>query len=214
MEITIFKSIKDTSVPFYRGLEVILLRIKEGNSKELVEKIRKEKDKETRNLLKQELPAICFSGKFNKREDKAIDVHSGIICLDFDDFKTKKDLKDKRLELKKDIHTRALFTSPSGNGLKALVCIPPDVENHKKYFLSLQDYYNCEEFDKSCKNISRVCYESYDPLLYYNPDSELYESIDTVSYEQYEYKVDVPTLIIKEQWVFPKRNEHHHKQRL
>ena len=94
MEITIFKSIKDISVPFYRGLEVILLRIKEGSSQELVEKIRKEKDKEARNLLKQELPAICFSGKFNKREDKAIDEHSGIICLDFDGFKNKKTLKD------------------------------------------------------------------------------------------------------------------------
>ncbi len=205
MEITIFKSIKDTSVPFYRGLEVILLRIKEGNSKELVEEIRNEKDKDARNLLKQKLPAICFSGKFNKREDKSIDHHSGIICLDFDDFKTKKELKDKRLELKKDIYTRALFTSPSGNGLKVLVSIPADVENHKKYFLSLQDYYNCDEFDKSCKNISRVCYESYDKNLYYNPDSEIYDSTETVSYEQYEYKVDAPTLIIKEQDVIVSR---------
>tara|TARA_R110002020_G_scaffold164389_1_gene350944 strand:+ start:72 stop:2447 length:2376 start_codon:yes stop_codon:yes gene_type:complete len=205
MEITIFKSIKDISVPFYRGLEVILLRIKEGSSQELVEKIRKEKDKEARNLLKQELPAICFSGKFNKREDKAIDEHSGIICLDFDGFKTKKTLKDKRLELQKDIYTRALFTSPSGNGLKVLVEIPPDVDDHKKFFLSLQDYYNCPEFDKSCKNVSRVCYESYDPKLYYNPKSEMYDSMETVSHEQYEYNVDPPTLIIKEQDVIVSR---------
>ena len=186
-------------------MEVILLRIKEGSSQELVEKIRKEKDKEARNLLKQQLPAICFSGKFNKREDKAIDEHSGIICLDFDGFKNKKTLKDKRLELKKDIYTRALFTSPSGNGLKVLVEIPPDPEDHRKYFLSLQDYYNCPEFDKSCKNISRVCYESFDPKLYYNPKSEMYDSMETVSYEQYEYNVDPPTLIIKEQDVIVSR---------
>jgi len=205
MEITIFKSIKDTSVPFYRGLEVILLRIKEGSSKELVENIRKEKDKEARNLLKQQLPAICFSGNFNKREDKALVEHSGLICLDFDGFKTKKALKQKRLELQQDKYTRALFTSPSGNGLKILVCIPPEPDNHKKYFLSLQDYYNTEEFDPSCKNISRVCYESFDSDLYYNNKSDVYTSMDTVTYEQYEYTLDPPTLIIKEQDVIVSR---------
>jgi len=205
MEITIFKSIKDTSVPFYRELEIILLRIKEGKSQDLVEQIRQEKDKEKRNLLKQGLPAICFSGKFNKREDKSIDEHSGIICLDFDGFKTKKSLSDKRYELKKDKFTHALFTSPSGNGLKLLVKIPAEVDNHKKYFLSLQDYYNCPEFDKSCKNVSRVCYESYDPKLYYNPESDVYDSMETVSYEQYSYQIDVPTLVVKEQDVIVSR---------
>jgi len=205
MLITIFKSIRDTSVPFYRSLEVILLRIKEGNSQDLVENIRKEKDKESRSLLKQQLPAICFSGKFNKREDKAIIEHSGLICLDFDGFKTKKSLKQKRLEIEKDKYTRAVFTSPSGNGLKVLVAIPEDPDNHKKYFLSLQDYYHCDEFDPTSKNISRVCYESYDPNLYYNNDSETYTSMETVSYEQYEYSIDPPTLIIKEQDVIVSR---------
>ena len=68
-EITIFKNIKDTSTPFYRPLSFILQRIEAGKSKELIQKIRKEKDKTKRNLLKQELPAICFSGKFQKRND-------------------------------------------------------------------------------------------------------------------------------------------------
>ena len=42
MKVTIFKSVKDTSVPFYRDVDFILSRIKEGKSKELIEKIRKE----------------------------------------------------------------------------------------------------------------------------------------------------------------------------
>ena len=51
MQITIFKDIKDTSQPFYREIEVVLKRIREGASKDLVKKIRAEKNKENRNLL-------------------------------------------------------------------------------------------------------------------------------------------------------------------
>ena len=40
MNITIFKDIKDTSRPFFRTVDVILKRIREGDSKDLVKKIR------------------------------------------------------------------------------------------------------------------------------------------------------------------------------
>ena len=50
--ITIFKNIKETSTPFYRDVKVVLHRIKEGASKEVVKKIRKEKDKTNRNEIK------------------------------------------------------------------------------------------------------------------------------------------------------------------
>jgi len=99
--ITIFRSIKDTSTPFHRPLFSILERIKVGKSQELVKEIRKEKDKEKRNILKQKLPAICFSGQFIKRNDDAISQHSGFICLDFDGFKLKRELMAKKDELAK-----------------------------------------------------------------------------------------------------------------
>ena len=150
MKVTIFKSVKDTSVPFYRDVDFILNRIREGKSKELIERIRKEKDKELRNKIKQQLPAICFSGEFSDRKDKSILKHSGIICLDFDGFESKKDLLNKKEEIKNDVHTHSVFISPSGNGLKVLVRVPEEIDNHIKYFLSLQDYYNCKEFDVTC----------------------------------------------------------------
>lgn len=86
MEVTIFRNIKETSVPFHKDVLDILVRIKDGKTKDLVRKIRLEKDKETRNKLKQDLPAICFSGKFSKRDDGSLIKHSGLICLDFDNF--------------------------------------------------------------------------------------------------------------------------------
>ena len=53
MQITIFKDIKSTSQPFHREVDLILKRIKDGASQDLVKKIRTEKDKTKRNLLKQ-----------------------------------------------------------------------------------------------------------------------------------------------------------------
>ena len=71
-KITIFKDIKQTDAPFYRDVSVILDRIKDGSSKELVKRIRTEKDKGERNELKKQLPAVCFSGVFTKRNDSSI----------------------------------------------------------------------------------------------------------------------------------------------
>ena len=39
MQITIFKDIKETSQPFYRHVDIIIKRIREGASKTLVKKI-------------------------------------------------------------------------------------------------------------------------------------------------------------------------------
>ena len=97
-QITIFKNIKETETPFFKEVSFILKRIKEGKSKNLIKEIRKEKDKTARNELKKNLPAICFSGQFNKRSDSSLLEYSGIMCLDFDGYKKQKDmLQDKEM---------------------------------------------------------------------------------------------------------------------
>ena len=184
MEITIFKDIKDTAQPFYRDVDTIIERIREGSSREIVESIRGEKDKEIRNKLKQSLPAICFSGKFTKRNDSSIIKHSGIMCLDFDGYETNELLLEQKELLSEDKYTYSVFISPSGLGLKVLVKIPAEEENHKNFFNSLEKYYNSEYFDKTCKNLSRVCYESYDPLIYVNEQSSTFNTITEHEYQE------------------------------
>ena len=178
MEVTIFRNIKETAVPFHKDILDILVRIKDGKTKDLVRKIRLEKDKETRNKLKQDLPAICFSGKFSKRDDGSLLKHSGLICLDFDNFPSHAEMLAKKEELSADQYTFSVFVSPSGNGLKVLVKIPANPEKHKSYFNALENYYDCEQFDKTSKNISRVCYESFDPTIYVNLNSHEWNQID------------------------------------
>ena len=194
MQVTIFKDIKDTSQPFYRDVSVVLKRIEDGSSKELVKEIRKNKDKEERNNLKKRLPAICFSGKFNKRNDSSLIEHSGLICLDFDGYKLNKEMLQEKERLSKNKFIYSVFISPSGKGLKALVKIPPNVDNHKSYFNSLQKHINSPYFDTTSKNVSRVCYESYDPLIYIYKNSKVWDKVEEKEYVEKIKLQDKPTI--------------------
>jgi len=199
MEVTIFKDIKDTSQPFYRDVQKIIERIRDGASKDIVKEIRDESDKQKRNDIKQQLPAICFSGKFSKRNDSSLLEHSGLICLDFDGYESDKLLLEEKESLTKDRYTYSVFISPSGMGLKVLVKIPAEVDNHKKFFTSLEKHFNSPYFDKTCKNVSRVCYESYDPLIYINEQSSVFNTIIEQEYQEVIRHKDKQTIPITDE---------------
>ena len=192
--VTIFKNINDVSTPFHREVALILERVKDGASKDLVKKIRNEKNKADRNILKKQLPAICFSGTFTKREDNSIVQHSGLICLDFDGYTKQKELLNDKENMSKNSFVYSVFISPSGNGLKVLIKIPEDLDNHINYFNSLGKYFNSQYFDTTSKNLSRVCYESYDPLIYINENSSVWDVIDEPEYNEVVKYRDKPTI--------------------
>ena len=199
--VTIFQSIRDTDTPFFRDVHVILDRIKEGAgaTKDLVKKIRLEKRKPERQELKKQLPAICFSGTFNKRTDASLIQHSGLICLDFDGYTKQKELLQDKENLSKNKYVFSVFISPSGNGLKVLVKIPADAENHTSFFNSLEKYFNSAYFDKTSKNLSRVCYESYDPLIYVNENSSIWDVIEEPEYTEINRAKDKATIPITDE---------------
>lgn len=172
MIISIYKNIFETKQGYEIEVLKALIRIKNGSSKELIDKIRHEQDKEKRDKLKQKLPCVLFGGTFEKREKKGLIKSSGFAVLDFDHVDLS--LKD---EFKKSKYTFACWVSPSGDGIKLLVKIP-EVKNDNEY----KEYYNCllAEFpnanvDKSTIDISRVCYESYDPDIYVNSLSDIFD---------------------------------------
>lgn len=142
----------------------------EGGLKDRIEKIRTTSDKAERSRLKEALPAVLFSGRFSKRASSGLMKHSGLICLDFDNLS---DAEAKRDEVAPDKHVVAAFISPSGNGLKVLFSIPDDEELH------LHCYHSCVEYmlaygleaDPSGKDVARLCFLSYDPSVYFNPDA-------------------------------------------
>lgn len=172
--VTYFANVKAIDKPFLRSIEVVFNRIKEGKSALLVNQLRQCQDDKQRKELKKQLPSICFSGKFSRREDKSLIEHSGLIAIDFDHVNERlPELKDR---LKKDKYTFMLFVSPSGDGLKLVVKIPNSIETHAKSAAALTDYYQDEKLDEF-KDVSRICFESYDPDIFYNPDSDIFTTL-------------------------------------
>ena len=56
------------------------------------------------------------------------------------------------------------------------------------YLKSIKNYYNHPNWDDSGSDVSRFCFESYDPDLFINNDSLLWDKIDTPEVEDLGFK--------------------------
>jgi len=182
MTVTFYKNIWDIDSRQEYNIESLLDMIKNGVYQDDVLKVRREQDKEARQLLKGKVPNFTVSGKFTRREDNALVKHSGLIAIDFDNIPN---LNEMATKLQGDPYTFALFRSISGNGLCCIVKIMPD--KHVQSFEGLEDYYwKMLEvtIDPTCRNISRTRYISYDPDLYHNPNAQIFKDIRKVKHSE------------------------------
>jgi hypothetical protein len=65
-------------------------------------------------------------------------------------------------------HLIAAFLSPTGTGLKALFAIAADASRHKESFEAVRQHVLAltgVEIDEACKDVTRLCFVSYDPSL-------------------------------------------------
>jgi hypothetical protein len=163
MKVTIFKNVFDKTAPHHIPLQQALERIQSGKSSTLVSDVRSGNKQK-----KQELPVVCFSGEFSSRSDEALFEHSGFIILDFDHV----DVDQTKMALATDDFIHSCWTSPSGNGVKALVRVT-NPERHRDHFRALVKYFERThglELDESGINESRACFESYDPDIIIKDD--------------------------------------------
>ena len=126
---------------------------------------------------KKELPVVCFSGEFASRSDDALFEHSGFIILDFDHV----DVDQTKRALATDDFIHSCWTSPSGNGVKALVHITHP-ERHRDHFRALIKYFERThglELDESGINESRACFESHDPDIIIKDDYQKFGHFTT-----------------------------------
>lgn len=153
-------------------LTSVLSAIKKGQWKDKVETYRANPDAEYK---KTQFPAITVSGQFgDKRKADKIEKHSGFIAIDIDHIE---DIDHARAELYADDYTYAGFVSVSGKGLCIIVKIDP--KKHIESFLGLEKYYFTNyghQIDQSCKDVSRLRFVSYDPDLYINTESKLFNN--------------------------------------
>ena len=125
--------------------------------------------------LKSKLPAFTVSATFNKsRTQKHLDNYSSVIHLDYDKVEDISQVKQSLCKIK---YTYCVFVSPSGNGLKVFVRVDSKYENHLEAFNTLREYYDSMvgvDSDKSVKDVTRLCFLSYDPDLYINSKAPMF----------------------------------------
>jgi len=120
-----------------------------------------------RDELKKQLPAVTWSGTFTARKKDGLKEYSHVICHDLDKLEPE-ELTRLKKEFAADSNIYACFTSPSGNGLKLLFIVETGAEEHTDMFNAIGAYlvhHYGVVFDPSCKDISRLCFLSYDPQM-------------------------------------------------
>jgi len=157
------------------------------------------------NDAKRSLPAFTPSGLFEGgRKMEFLKEYSGLIILDIDKL-TREQLCAVRSRVEEIPYTHACFISPSGNGLKILVKVFSRPVYHKVVFNQVKSYYEEHlkgsdqclvidingntnynstvaesqatqiQIDPSGKDITRLCFVSWDEMLYLSPSAAIFK---------------------------------------
>ncbi|PSR56094.1 hypothetical protein AHMF7605_22610 [Adhaeribacter arboris] len=170
MLISKFKYLTETLSPENISFIDFLDSVRNGEWEDLLHRVRTEPDQERRQEYKKKLPYVTISGTFCPRNEKGLQEHSGLLCIDFDDVQN---LNQTKQNIISDPFMYACMVSASGRGLAAIVKIDP--KRHQEAYLGLESYYYNKYSliaDPSCKDVSRPRYVTYDPDAYLNPNSQ------------------------------------------
>jgi len=188
MKITATPKVTMPNDVHYIDIQTSFDRIKQGKNKDIIHEIRalqkqinKSQDQEvkdhlktTKDKLKKELPAMVYTGKFKGRGNDNCTEYNGLIVLDFDHV----DVTYTKSELKQRDYIMAVWTSPSGDGVKALAKIDSDSKDdkiHKEFYRQIRLDLNYLGLDTAGKDISRACFESYDPEIFVRDNVQNFE---------------------------------------
>lgn len=166
-----------------KSLIILTKEIKEGKYKDEVQRVtalaRQGKKEEADKLKKQLLaftPSAIFEGG---RKLEYLKQYSQYIILDLDKI-TSEQLQaafDKAAAIP---YTFCCFRSPSGNGFKILIEVTTAQEHHEQAYKQVADYYEQQiglPIDRSGKDITRLCFVSYDPQAHRNINNKKFPVI-------------------------------------
>jgi hypothetical protein len=160
--------------------ELVIQDITKGRYKEQIEQLRdafKKGDKKTASFIKKNLAAFTPAGIYKDgRKSNLLYEYSYTIHLDIDKV-TEDTLKTIIEKLQQCSYTYAYFISPSGKGIKVFIKVDSGYEYHTHAYLQVQHYFENllgVKADPSCKDITRLCYVSYDSNAYINNNCKTY----------------------------------------
>lgn len=180
MKVSLFKNFNIVSDEL--GIPEILELIRSDRHKQQILKLREllaaGKDEEY-NKQKRYLPAFTPCGLFEGgRKMEFLKEYSGMLILDIDKLPPDY-INNVKNKAKGIAFTYSVFTSPSGNGLKILVRINTSQHQHKMVFEQVKKYYESAlnvPIDPSGKDITRLCFLSWDPDIYVNTNAQVFRS--------------------------------------
>ena len=186
-----------------KSLEEIVSDIRTGRYKDLVERVRVEKDKGTRKQLKGKLPTFFVGVVLNNGGSSLSSSEnynsSGIVQFDIDDYEVEESKKLLGM-INNNSSVLYSFLSPSG-GVKfgVLTDFECDDDTITRKFNTLYDLVKKEMgevildgIDDSVSSISQQCFLSYDPEIYFNPSPKriiLNERVNR-SYRKYQEELN------------------------
>ena len=150
-----------------------------GQYKGVAEQIRCRATADERHDIKKQLynqiPAVTVSGRFGQHKSEHLIEASGLICIDID-WKDNVDIMPQVPSiLQKLKYVAYCGKSISGDGYFAIIPIE-NPKHFKQHFYALEEEMKSYGIvlDKSCKDITRLRYASYDADGYYNPNATTY----------------------------------------
>ena len=178
-QINLFRHSFDTTPLRIFAVSEALEAIRTGACRRKIERllaIHAQGDAEAYRTAKAQLPAFTFGGTFHpSRAIKHLAQHSGIVHGDLDHLPN---VEATRQTLCQDPHVVYCFLSPSRAGLKLGVRITPvadDAAYKHAWAVVAADQlarYGVT-WDPSGKDVSRLCYVSWDPDCYTNLQAEV-----------------------------------------
>jgi len=167
----------------------VVWKIMNGEWKSSIEILRNEPDSKKRDEIKRGLPAVIFAGRCTGiRSDNNLTDYSNLIVIDVDKL-SRPQLSSLKKKMANDNYVVLFFESPSF-GLKIVFKVSSEKEHHKSHaFKQLQSYFKDNyniKIDNSGCNISRLCFVSYDPNIYFNESADVFNVDTAIDYDKEE----------------------------
>ena len=167
----------------------VLAMIKNGvcynqDLKRVTALIQSQSNHDVQNHLKlQYLPVALFNGTFSYKNSAGLKEYSNFTAIDFDRFNNEQEFNEVGSRLCITPCVYAVFRTPSGRGLKAIVMHDNDnPEYHEELYLQLLAKFNTPATDTSVGDIARGNYICYDPNLWVNNNCTPYHFTHDAQY--------------------------------
>ena len=179
---SVYSNITDVTSLSVKTLDQILSIFKKGYP-ELISQItaiRNLTNHQEQNEAKKNLPVFTCNGTFHRRNNASLLQYSSFIAIDFDGFPGYTELQAYKEHLKTYPFVYAVFISPSGMGLKAIIQhTSTNPAHHYNLFVQLHRVFGMgnANFDSVVSDIARGTYFSYDPDLWVNSCCKPFEFV-------------------------------------